>query len=99
MIFVDQVMTRVLAAAAVADPEACARAKLKSFLAAAGVLSQTPDTDYETIAHQFIEQDVADEISLRDSPVGCSAPAFDLKSAVLKPAQAYTIMEYLDEMN
>ena len=86
-------------AAAVADPEACARAKLKSFLAAAGVMSQTPDTDHETIAQRLIEQGVADEVSLRDSVVRCSAPAFDLKSAVLKPAQAYTMMEYLDKMN
>ena len=62
-------------------------------------MSQTPDADYETIAQRFIEQGVADEISLRDSLVACSAPAFDLKSAVLKPAQAYTMMEYLDEMN
>ncbi len=90
--------TRDLAAAAVADPDAWARAELKSFLAAAGVMSQTPDTDYDTIAQRFIEQGVADEISLRDSLVGCSAPAFDLKSAVMKPAQAYTIMEYLDKM-
>ncbi len=92
-------LTRVLEAAAVADPEACARASLKSFLAAAGVMSQAPDTDYETIAQGFIEQGVADEVSLRDSVVRCSAPAFDLKSAVLKPTQACTMMEYLDEMN
>jgi hypothetical protein len=46
-----------------------------------------------------MEQGVADEISLRDSLVGCSAPAFDMKSAVLKPAQAKTMMEYLDKMN
>ena len=76
-----------------AHAEAAAVAHVKLLLEAAGVV---PAQHYEHTALQLIEQRVADEISLRDS-LACSAPAFDLKSAVVKLAQTHKIMKHLDK--
>lgn len=80
-------------AQASAGAEAVALSNLKSLCAAAGVM---PQTDHQAIARRLIEHGVADEISLRDS-LGCSPPAFDLKTVVVKRFQAFTIMDYLEE--
>jgi hypothetical protein len=76
-----------------AHAEAAAVANVKLLLEAAGVVSAE---HYEHIALQLIEQAVADEISLRDS-LRCSAPAFHLKSVVVKQAQTHKIMKQLDK--
>jgi hypothetical protein len=81
------------AAQAAADPEAAALSNLKSLCASAEVM---PPNDHETIARRLIDLGVADEISLRDS-LGCSPPAFDLKTIVVKRAQAHAIMEHLEK--
>jgi hypothetical protein len=77
---------------AAADAEAVALSNLKSLCASAEVM---PPTDHDTIARRLIDLGVADEIGLRDS-LGCSPPAFDLKTIVVKRAQAYAIMEHLE---
>jgi hypothetical protein len=55
-----------------------------------------PPADHETIARRLIDHGVADDISLRASLLW-SPPAFDLKSAVVKKGQYFTIMDYLDK--
>ena len=79
-------------AQASAGAEAVALSNLMSLCAAAGVAQ----IDHQAIARRLIEHGVADEISLRDS-LGCSPPAFDLKTVVVKRFQAITIMEYLEK--
>jgi hypothetical protein len=75
------------------NPEVISMLCLKSLCDTAGVM---PPADHETIARRLIDHGVADDISLRASLLW-SPPAFDLKSAVVKKGQYFTIMDYLDK--
>ena len=76
------------------NPELVSILCLKSLCATAGVM---PPSDHDTIARRLIDHGIADEVSLCASLLG-SPPACDLKGAVIKKGQYFTIMDYLDKM-